>query len=121
MAEVRALVAVPGQEVKMARFVPSPGEFLNIVGGEVHRIGPEVSQALSGWHGYVNARGGSENARFNVVATALARAAGGWPDDVFLGTAVFLGDTPSHPEADIPERLLALGLRMGLWRSREAR
>lgn len=125
MDEVRGLVAVPFQEVKMARFEPTTRELINIVGGDPlrfgdpHRVGP--TGELAGWHGYVNLKSKAEGGRFNPLATALARAAGGFAEETLFGTVVFLGNTATRAEADVPEPLLTLGQRLGLWRPKEAR
>jgi hypothetical protein len=71
-------------------------------------------EAVSGddWHFYLNEEGKMLNLEPNRRATHLVLEATGALADVYCGNAVFLGDTVTGDEGDVPEDLINLAQQL---------
>lgn len=110
----RALVIHPDARIAIVDAPHGDTAMLNwlqtTVGGYIECVHPAADPPVSDWHAYINEDGkGGEN----LIALALAQAAGWLVDSMLYGPAVFLGHD-GEDEADVPQELIDLGIETGL-------
>lgn len=97
-----------------------PSELTTLVSGWLEVIVPREGAPVGGWVAYLNEEGKLHGLPANERATLLARAAGWYaPTDFLVGTVVFMG-RHGPAEADVPEPLLELARRLGVWTDEDA-